>query len=266
MVATDNQPIPDYTALSRVDGKTYVVAGAGQGMGRQSCHALKQAGARKIVCIDIDIDRARDIADEVGIGVPWAGDMTKRADVAALAEFAERELGSIDGLVDIVGMARWQSLLELDDDNWDWSHDMNLRHAYLLSQELGRRMVKTGGGTMVFIASASGFASAPNHAAYGAAKAGLMAYVQSIAVELGQHNIRANAVAPGVILTPRMEAVFTAEQRATNSKVAPLNRMGTPVDIASAVLFFSCDLSSYVSGRTLLVDGGVDAKFPYGTL
>ena len=154
----------------------------------------------------------------------------------------------------------------MDDENWDWSFDMNLRHAFLLSQEFGRRMVKTGGGTMVFIASASGFSGAPMHAAYGAAKAALMAWIQSIAVELGPLGVRANAVAPGVILTPRMEAAFTEDQRERNIAVVPLGRMGRPDDIAGAVLYLTSDLSSFVSGRTILVDGAVDAKFPYGTL
>jgi 3-oxoacyl-[acyl-carrier protein] reductase len=169
MVAADNTAIPDYAGLLRLDDRTYVVVGAGQGMGRQTCHAFAQMGARKIVCVDIDEARAKDIADEIGIGVPYSGDVTTRDEVVKLAEFCDKELGKIDGLVDIVGMARWASLLEMDDDNWDWSLDMNLRHAFLLSQEFGRRMVETGGGSMVFIASASGFSAAPMHAAYGAA-------------------------------------------------------------------------------------------------
>ncbi len=266
MVAADNSAVPDYAGKLRVDGRSYVVVGAGQGMGRQTCHALAQVGARKIVCVDIDEERAKDIAEEIGIGVPWSGDVTTRAEAARLADFADRELGNIDGIVDIVGMARWASLLDMDDENWDWSFDMNLRHAFLLSQEFGRRMVKTGGGTMVFIASASGFSGAPMHAAYGAAKAALMAWIQSIAVELGPLGVRANAVAPGVILTPRMEAAFTEDQRERNIAVVPLGRMGRPDDIAGAVLYLTSDLSSFVSGRTILVDGAVDAKFPYGTL
>ena len=266
MVATDNQPVPDYSGRLRLDGRSYVVVGAGQGMGRQTCHALTQVGAAKIVCVDVDKERAADIAQEIGIGIPWSGDVTKRAQAARLGAFAEKKLGKIDGFVDIVGMARWASLLEMDDENWDWSHDINLRHAFLLSQELGRRMVATGGGTMVFIASVSGKSAAPMHAAYGAAKAGLMAWIQSVAVELGPLGVRANAVAPGVILTPRMEAAFTKKQRAENSKVVPLGRMGKPEDIAGAVLFLTSDLSSFVSGRTIVVDSAVDAKFPYGTL
>ena len=81
--------------------------------------------------------------------------MTKRDEARRLGDFAEEQLGVINGFVDIVGMARWASLLEIDDENWNWSHDMNVRHAFLVSQELGKRMVTTGGGTMVFIASAS---------------------------------------------------------------------------------------------------------------
>jgi NAD(P)-dependent dehydrogenase (short-subunit alcohol dehydrogenase family) len=266
MVATDNTPVPNYLDLLRLDGRNYVVVGAGQGMGRQTCHALTQAGAAKIICVDIEEDRAKDIADEIGIGTAWAGDVTKRSEAQRLGAFAEEQLGTIHGLVDIVGMARWASVLEVDDENWDWSLDMNLRHAYLVSQELGRRMVTTGGGTMVFIASVSGLSGAPMHAAYGAAKAGLMAYIQTLAVELGPQGVRANAVAPGVILTPRMEAIYTDEQRVANDAVVPLGRMGRPADIAGAALFLTSDLSSFVSGRTLVVDGAVDAKFPYGTL
>ena len=127
-------------------------------------------------------------------------------------------------------------------------------------------MVASGGGTMVFISSISGLSAAPMHAAYGAAKAALMAWVQSLAVELGPHQIRANAIAPGTILTPRLDAIFTDEQRTANNEVVPIGRVGQPPDIASAALFLSSDLSAFVNGRTLVVDGGVDAKFPYNTL
>jgi NAD(P)-dependent dehydrogenase (short-subunit alcohol dehydrogenase family) len=266
MTSADNTQVPDYTNRQRLDGRGYVVVGAGQGMGRQTCHALKQSGARKIVCVDIDDTRAGEIAEEIGIGVPWTGDVTQRSEVQRLVADSVAALGTVAGFVDIVGMARWASVLELDDETWDWEFDICLRHAYLLSQEFGRVMINTGGGTMVFIASVSGLSAAPNHAAYGAAKAGLMAWIQSVAVELGPHQIRANAVAPGTILTPRMEAIFTDEQRRSNAAVVPLGRQGLPSDIAGAVLFLTSDLSSYISGRTIVVDGGVDAKFPYTPL
>jgi NAD(P)-dependent dehydrogenase (short-subunit alcohol dehydrogenase family) len=266
MTAADSTPVPDYLARLRLDGRNYVVVGAGQGMGRQTAHALVQAGAAKVVCVDIDEARARDIAEEIGVGIPWVGDVTKRAEAARLGADAEAAMGTIHGFVDIVGIASWAAIMDIDDAAWDAQLDGNLRHAYLLAQELGGRMVKSGGGTMVFIASASGYRSAPNHAAYGAAKAGLMAFTRSLAVELAPQGIRANAVAPGVILTPRMDAIYSDAQRAANNANVPMGRMGEPADIASAVLFLTSDLSAYVNGRTLLVDGGVDAKFPYQTL
>ena len=269
MTASDPSPVPDFLDRLRVDGRGFVVAGAGQGMGRMTCHALVQAGAARVVCVDLEADRAADIAAELdaaagrSVAVPWVGDVTVRADAARLASEAEAALGRIDGLVDIVGMARWESILDMTDETFDWEIDICLRHAYLLSQECGRRMVASGGGTMVFIASVSGRTGAPMHAAYGAAKAALMAWVQSLAVELGPHGVRANAVSPGTILSPRMDAAFTDEQRAANAGNAPLGHMGETADIAAAALFLSSDLAKYVSGRTLVVDGGVDAKFPY---
>jgi len=269
MTATDASPVPDFPGRLRLDGRSYVVAGAGQGMGRMTAHALAQAGAAKVVCVDLEHDRAADIAGELdeasgrSVAVPWVGDVTRREDAARLAAEAEAATGRIDGLVDIVGMAAWQSILEMTDETFDWEIDICLRHAYLLSQEIGRRMVASGGGTMVFIASVSGLTGAPMHAAYGAAKAGLMAWVQSLAVELGPHGVRANAVSPGTILSPRMDAVFTDEQRAANGGNSPLGHMGETADIASAALFLTSDLAAYVTGRTLVVDGGVDAKFPY---
>jgi NAD(P)-dependent dehydrogenase (short-subunit alcohol dehydrogenase family) len=273
MTTADSSPVPDYLARLRLDGRNFLVVGAGQGMGRQTAHALAQAGAATVVCVDVEADRADEIATELGthedgtqIGIPWIGDVTTRPEVQRLVAEATTAVGRIDGLVDIVGMARWAGVLDIDDESWDWALDMNLRHAYLLAQEVGRTMVANGGGTMVFIASVSGLTAAPMHAAYGAAKAGLMAWVQSVAVELGPHGVRANAVAPGTILTPRMDAVFTDAQRAANDSNAPLGRMGATPDIAGAALFLSSDLSAYVTGRTLVVDGGVDAKFPYNTL
>jgi len=267
MTTGDNSPVPDFLSRLRVDGRTFVVAGAGVGMGRMTAHALVQAGAKTVVCVDIDADRAAEIAAEIGpAGVAWAGDVTIREGVAKLAADAEAINGRIDGLVDIIGMAKWESILDMTDDTFDWQIDICFRHAFLLSQEFGRRMSKTGGGSMVFIASVSGLTGAPMHAAYGATKAALMAWVQSLAIELGQFDIRANAVAPGTILSPRMEAAFTDEQRAGNAANAPLKRMGATYDIASAALFLISDMSGYITGRTLVVDGGVDAKFPYGTL
>jgi NAD(P)-dependent dehydrogenase (short-subunit alcohol dehydrogenase family) len=269
---TDDSVVPDYLSALRLDDRRFVVIGAGQGMGRQASHALRQAGAR-VLCVDKDPDLADDVAREVN-GVAWVGDLTVRADAERLfadAASPDQGLGGVDGIVDIVGMARWVELADMTDDDWDWQFAMNIRHAYHAIQLGGRAMsegrVSEGGlargGVMVFVASVSGLTAAPSHAPYGAAKAGLIALVKSAAVELAPKGIRVNAVAPGPVLTPRMLEFMSAELQAENAANAPLARMGRPSDIASALLFMASDLSSFVTGQTLVVDGGVGVKFPY---
>jgi NAD(P)-dependent dehydrogenase (short-subunit alcohol dehydrogenase family) len=222
---------------------------------------LASVGAR-LFCVDKDADLATDIAKEVD-GAAWSGDATTRSDAERLFRDAADALGSIAGVVDIVGMAQYQSLVDLTDELWDWHFDIVLRHAYLAMQLGGRAMSAGGGGTMVFVASVSGITAAPLHSAYGAAKAGLIALVKSGAVELGPSGVRVNAVAPGVVWTPRVSAYLGDDGRERNAANAPLRRVALPADIAAAILFLASDLSSYVTGQTLVVDGGVGAKFPY---
>jgi NAD(P)-dependent dehydrogenase (short-subunit alcohol dehydrogenase family) len=263
MTSVDNSPVPDYAGMLRLDGRNYVVIGAGQGMGRQAAHALAANGAR-VMCVDVEKDRADDIAAELGEGaVAWSGDVTDRAGAKRLFEDAAAQLGSLDGVVDIVGMAQYADITELTDELWDWHFDICLRHAWMAMQYATPLLRENGGGSMTFVASVSGNTAAPRHAAYGAAKAGLMALVRSAAVELGPDNIRVNAVAPGVVWTPRVSAYLGDEGKERNSANAPLRRVAQPSNIASALLFFTSDLAAYVNGQTLVVDGGVGVKFPY---
>jgi NAD(P)-dependent dehydrogenase (short-subunit alcohol dehydrogenase family) len=248
--------------MLRLDGRRIVVIGAGQGIGRQATHALASAGAR-VVCVDRDGDLAADVAAEVD-GVPWIGDVIERDEVERLFDDADTALGGVDGIVDIVGMAQYAGLLDgLDDALWQWHQDICLRHVYLAVQIGGRKLRDAGGGSMVFVASVSGITGAPEHAAYGAAKAGVMSLVRSAAVELGPHGIRVNAVAPGVVWTPRVSGYLGEAGRQRNSDNAPLGRVALPADIAASILFLTSELAGYVSGQTLCVDGGVGVKFPY---
>ena len=261
MTRTDDTDVPDYPSLLRLDGRRFVVIGAGQGIGRQATHALASAGAR-VVCVDRDADLAADIAAEVD-GIPWVGDVTERPAVERLFDEADVAMGGVDGVADIVGMAQYSGLLELDDELWQWHQDICLRHVFLALQYGGRKLRDSGGGSMVFVASASGISGAPEHAAYGAAKAGVMSLVRSAAEELGPLGIRVNAVAPGVVWTPRVSGYLGEKGRQRNADNAPLRRVALPADIAAAILFLASDLAGYVSGQTLSVDGGVGVKFPY---
>ncbi len=263
MTSTDDTPVPSYKDLGRLDGRGFVVVGAGQGIGRQTSHALAQAGA-KLFLIDNQQELAKEIADEVK-GTPWVADARDRADVDRAIKEARKALGRIHGLVDIVGMAKWGEILSVSDEDWDWTFGMVLRHAFVFSQAAGKAMAEDGGGVMTFVASVSGLTSAPKHAPYGAAKAGLMSWVRTLAVELGPQNIRANAVAPGFVWTPRISQLIDEQGKKRSEANVPLGRVALPQDIAAAILFLSSDLASYVSGVTLIVDGGVEAKFGYAT-
>jgi NAD(P)-dependent dehydrogenase (short-subunit alcohol dehydrogenase family) len=261
MTEYDDTAVPDFKEMLNLDGRRFVVVGAGIGMGRHTAHALRQAGAQ-VACIDIIAERAISIAAEIG-GVACVGDATRRDDAERMVEEARRAMGGIDGLVDIVGQARYAPALEIDDGLFDWEIDVCLRHAYLFGQLVGRLMVDNGGGSMVFIASVSGLSSAPRHAAYGMAKAGLMAWVKSLAVELGPHGVRVNGLAPGAVWTPRNAVSIGEAGRDREIARTPTRSIGMPSDIAAGVLFLSSDLAAFVNGQTLIVDGGVQAKFPY---
>jgi NAD(P)-dependent dehydrogenase (short-subunit alcohol dehydrogenase family) len=254
----DNTPVPDYTDLTNLESRGFVVVGGGRGMGRQTSHAIAAHGGT-VFCVDIDRDRAEAVAKEVG-GIPHVADVRNASEVDSMVDRAVAELGSIDGLVDIVGMARYARLIEMPEDDWDWVHGMVIRHAFLLMRSVGRVMTERGRGSMVFIASMSGIASAPFHAAYGVAKAGLVHLVRSAAWEMRESEVRVNAVAPGSIATPRV--AWTKGVDPAEIADGRLVSMGQTSDIAAAVLFFLCDLSKYVTGQILSVDGGLLARYP----
>jgi NAD(P)-dependent dehydrogenase (short-subunit alcohol dehydrogenase family) len=260
----DNVTVPDFGDLLRLDGRGFVVMGGGQGIGRQACHALAQMGAR-VVVVDLEADRAEAVVTELGDqAVPWLGDITKRSEVERLAADARTALGGrVHGVVDIVGMAQYATIIDTTDELWEWEHDIVLRHGWLAMQSFGSMMAADGGGSMAFVASVSGLAGAPMHAAYGAFKAGLMSMVRSAAVEMGPAGVRVNAVAPGVVWTPRIAELSGEAGRIGNEAHTPLRRVALPADIAAALLFLSSDLADYISGQTLIVDGGVSAKFGY---
>ena len=263
LVVPDESPIPDYPGLLRLDGRGAVVLGAGQGMGRQTAHALASVGAR-VLCVDVDATRAETVAGEVG-GIPWHGDMTSRADVEDLFAFAVRELPAVHHVVDIIGITRAADLVEFDDDAWRSQFDVVLHHALLAMQIGSRAMPRGDGASMAFVGSVSGLYGAAWHAGYGAAKAALMHLVKSAAVEFAPLGIRVNAVAPGRIATPIILSQLTPERRAAYNAAIPLGRMGETPEVASVLLFLLAPLSSYVTGQTLLVDGGVGASSPYVT-
>jgi NAD(P)-dependent dehydrogenase (short-subunit alcohol dehydrogenase family) len=259
VTSADDSPVPDYASMLRLDGEGFVVVGAGAGMGRQTAHALASLGAR-ILCVDIDPVLAREVAAEVG-GFAWPADVRRGDEVERLVATAERELEDFRGIADVVGLHSVAALVDMPEDDWDWCHDMVVRHAFHLVKHGGRALAARGRGTIVFVSSVSGLSSSPYTGAYGAAKAALTSLVKTAAVELRASEVRVNAVAPGLIASPR--AARRAGRPTSEMATGSLSAHGATSDVAAAILFLSSDLSRYMTGQTIVVDGGALVRFPF---
>jgi 3-oxoacyl-[acyl-carrier protein] reductase len=240
-----------------LQGRSAVVVGTGPAIGRACVTGLAEAGAN-VACLDVDPVAAQEsaaAARSTGVNaLARAVDATTRADVrSALAHVAQAQ-GGIDVLVNIVGGSRWSLAGETSDEEWDLVMRINLRQQWVVAQEVLPYMIRAGHGSIVAIASVSGLSASTRHGAYGAAKAGLISLVRTLAVEYAPQNIRVNAIAPGTIATPA-RAVDEGQQ----AKV-PLGRRGHPEDIGNAATFLSSAAADYITGHVLVVDGGVTAK------
>lgn len=257
--------MPDYMSLLRLDGRGFVVLGAGQGIGAQTVHALTQAGAR-VLCVDQDEQLARDIADQVG-GVPCTADATSRSDMERVFDTARHEFGRVHGVVDIIGIAGIRPLAAVDDASWARQFDLVLRHAYLAIQIGGEAMKADGGGTMAFVGSLAGERAVPNEVAYASSKAALHHLVRCAGAEYARYNVRINAVAPGFVHTPRLNQRLDSAAWAAIGDAIPIGRAATPAEIAGHLLFLVSDLSAHMTGEIVAVDGGthVLAAVPHVT-
>ncbi len=247
--------VPQYLKLLDLAGRGFVVLGAGQGIGEQAAHALAQAGA-SVMCVDNDADRARSIAQDVG-GHACCANVIARNDMERVFHEAKGQLGAVNGIVDIVGIARIKPLSAFDDAAWSEQFDQVLRHAFLTLQIGAAAMKEAGGGTITFVGSMAGLRAVRDQVVYGTAKAALHHLVRTAASELARDRIRVNAVAPGFIRTPRLEQLLAADQWQLIEQTIPLGRAAQPYEIAAPLLFLASELSSHITGQVLAVDGGV---------
>jgi NAD(P)-dependent dehydrogenase (short-subunit alcohol dehydrogenase family) len=246
-------------SLFGLDGKKALIVGGGRGMGEASAKMLAQAGC-DVAVLDNEAERASLVADAVVAfgrkGVPIVADILDEASVRKAVADAEQALDGLDILVTIVGQALFKPLLDISLDEWDHDQSRNLRYFFVTARAVASSMVaRDTPGSMICVGSVDGMVGAPGHGAYGAAKAGLMHLVKTMAAEWGRNGIRVNAVAPGSITTPRLPETEQSRLLMEQS-VIPLGRPGTTREVGGAVLFLASDLSSYVTGHTLMVDGG----------
>jgi len=246
----------------RIDlsGRVALVTGSTRGIGRAIALTLSQAGAR-VAVTGREQSRADAVAREIsdltaGELRGYAADVSDVAQAAALVESVERDFGQLDILVNNAGLTRDNLLMRLKDDDWDAVMNANLRGAFATCRAASRGMMKRRWGRIINVASVVGLIGNKGQSNYAASKAGLIGLTKSIAKELASRNILANVVAPGFIETD-MTAAMTADARGTLSAGIPLDRLGTPDDIAGMVAVLASDLTRYVTGQVFVVDGGL---------
>lgn len=241
------------------DGQTVMVTGASRGIGRGIAEAFAKAGAR-VACVATTVQGAEATAEALrALGAEARGfacDVSDPGAVESLFEAVGADMGAPAVLVNNAGIARDALLMRMSDDDWDRVLEVNLKGAYLCSKAAIRPMMKARYGRIVNVSSIIGLGGGAGQANYAASKAGLIGLTKSIAKELGGRGITCNAVAPGFIETD-MTSELPQEMRDQVVKNAPAGRLGTPEDLAPAVLFLASREAAYITGQTLVVDGGL---------
>lgn len=252
---------PEVKTLLDFSGKVALVTGSGSGLGQGIARRFAEAGARVVVHYNRSADGAENVVNEIrtrgGEAIALQADVTNPNDVARLMSETSKAFGRIDVLINNAGIYPLHSILDMTPAQWDEVVDANLRSAFLCTQAFAKQVVTQGsGGAIVNITSIEAENPAPMHSHYDAAKGGMSMLTRASALELAAHNIRVNAVAPGLIWREGIEQGWpdgvTRWQR-----TAPLKRLGLPEDVADACLFFASPASRWITGASLLVDGGV---------
>ncbi|MHB1118084.1 MAG: SDR family NAD(P)-dependent oxidoreductase [Minisyncoccota bacterium] len=249
--------------MFNLQGKVALVTGARRGMGRTHALALAAQGAR-VVITDIDVNECELVADEVraagGETACYKLDVSNKEEVEHVFDEVVKQFGRLDILVNNAGVYAPKPFLEMSEEDWNKTIDINLKGEFFCAQRAAKEMVKNKWGRIINIASVAsgqtgiGIAGGSH---YTASKGGIIGMTETLAIELAPFGINVNAVAPGAIDTPMVGAANLPKD-VMDAMLAgvPLKRMGKPEEVSAAVVFLSSDESSYITGSTIYVDGG----------
>ena len=255
--------------MTQFSGRVALVTGAGSGIGRAAAERLGREGAF-VVLAGRRENALRETADRIGGRCAvLALDVAAPSQVAAAVPTAMADHGVPSIVVHAAGQTVVGALHELDDSDWERQMDVNVRSIHLLTRELWKPMADAGGGAVVTVASTASLAAFPQDAAYCASKGAVLALTRAMALDGAPVGIRVNAVCPGYIDTPNLRGFFDAQAdpaaaAASAGAASPMGRMGTPDEIGSVIAFLASDDAGFVTGASLVVDGGVMAQVPVG--
>lgn len=244
-------------------GKIAIVTGAGRGIGKAIALSLADAGADLVIAARTT-DQVEATAEEIRKKgrkvIALTADVRFKEQVDYIVSKTVQNFGKIDVLVNNAGGMFAVPTMEMSEGQWNVIISENLTSVFLCSQAVGKIMIDQKSGSIVNIASIVGIVAQPLNAAYAAAKAGIISLTKTMAIDLAGYNIRVNGIAPGLIITPGTEWLY--EKLDTITKDIPLARGGRPEDIAGGVIYLASDASQYVTGETIVIDGGVITKLP----
>jgi NAD(P)-dependent dehydrogenase (short-subunit alcohol dehydrogenase family) len=251
--------------LFDLSGKAAIVTGGGSGIGRQFGEALAELGANLVLCARKAERCEQAAADLERLGVRALGlgcDVRDPTQVQAVVTRTREEFGGVDVLVNNAGTVWGANPEDMPLEGWQKVIDVNLTGVFLFAQAAGRVMIERGGGSIVNIASVAGLQGGPpeimNTVVYSASKGGVIAFTRDLACKWARHGIRVNAIAPGWFPSDMSRFVLDRHQEELERHI-PLGRVGGPQDLKGAVAFLASDASAYVTGHTLVVDGGESA-------
>lgn len=244
--------------MSTLKGKRIVVTGSSRGIGAGIVRHLANEGARVVVTYSSNAATAEDVFKSLkGDGhLLMPLNVSSAEDVEKTFNEIIEKLGGLDGLVNNAGITRDQLIMRMKDEDFDAVINTNLKGAYLCTKAVMRPMIRARAGSIVNVSSVVGQMGNAGQSNYSASKAGLEGFTRSVALEVGSRNVRVNAVAPGFIVTDMTDALTEDQKKAIQAKI-PLQRLGSVDDIAQSIGFLLSDMSVYITGQVLQVNGGL---------